>query len=354
MTARKQHLVTKEQDLLDERGNIAEPGYATKPIWRYHRNQIKANKLRIKEWDYYYVGDNAHGIALTIADAGYISSIQTSLFGFGVAEDEPFQINYGVIGFFPLGKLNMPHKSSSGTTKADVKGAHFIFEHEGKNRHLHGRFENYNKSGSTLTFDLTLGEEPQETMVIATPFDADKHFYYNQKINCMPANGTVTFEGKTYRFSAENGAMGVLDWGRGVWTRNNRWYWGSGSMLLDDGSAFGYNIGYGFGNTSAASENMLFYNGKAHKLDDVIFHIPKRPDGSYDYLSPWSFTETNKRFEMRFEPILDRYDPVDLKIISMKPHQTFGRLYGTAILDDGKQIELTGQVGLAEHVHNCW
>ena len=42
-----------------------------------------------------------------------------------------------------------------------------------------------------------------------------------------------------------------------------------------NGKPFGFNIGYGFGDTSAASENMLFYDGTAHKLDDVTFHIPK-------------------------------------------------------------------------------
>ena len=31
-------------------------------------------------------------------------------------------------------------------------------------------------------------------------------------------------------------------------------------------------------------ENMLFYDNKAHKLDQVQFHIP--PD---DYLEPWKF-----------------------------------------------------------------
>ena len=45
-------------------------------------------------------------------------------------------------------------------------------------------------------------------------------------------------------------AFGVLDWGRGVWTYHNVWYWGSASGLVD-GVPFGFNIGYGFGDTSA-------------------------------------------------------------------------------------------------------
>ncbi|MEI3102134.1 MAG: DUF2804 family protein [Oscillospiraceae bacterium] len=65
----------------------------------------------------------------------------------------------------------------------------------------------------------------------------------------------------------------MLDWGRGVWTYHNTWYWGSASYHVN-GVPFGWNIGYGFGDTSAASENMLFYKGKAHKLSQVKFNIP--------------------------------------------------------------------------------
>lgn len=92
----------------------------------------------------------------------------------------------------------------------------------------------------------------------------------------------------------------MLDWGRGVWTYHNTWYWGSTSGQVD-GIPFGWNIGYGFGNTSAASENMLFYGGRAHKLSQVQFHIPMR-DGREDYLRPWTFTSDDGRFEMDFVP----------------------------------------------------
>lgn len=50
-----QHEVTKAQKLLDANGHIAEPGWAKSLIWDYSRDQIKAPKWRIKEWDYYLV-----------------------------------------------------------------------------------------------------------------------------------------------------------------------------------------------------------------------------------------------------------------------------------------------------------
>lgn len=346
-----QHEITAPQRLLNSEGNIAEPGYAKKLYWQYDRADIKAPKMRIKEWDYYYIGTQDYGLCLTISDAGYVSSLSISLLGFG---DKPFQMNDSGMGAFPLGKLHLPFTSESGDIKAKAGRCDMTFTNNGSERHLYGSMDNFCKSGKPLTFDVMLTQMPEESMVIATPFDKPKHFYYNQKINCMRAEGWCKFDGVEYAFNSTNGALATLDWGRGVWTYDNTWYWGSGQMVLPDGNLFGYNIGYGFGNTSAASENMLFYNGKAHKLDEVTFHIPQNDKGEYLYMEPWRFSSNDGRFEMDFVPVLDRQAPVDLGVLCMIPHQVFGKLSGKAILDDGRVIEVKDQMVFAERVHNKW
>lgn len=350
MSEFRQHEITSRQRLLDGNGNIAEPGFAKKLYWQYDRKDIKAGKLRIKEWDYYYIGTQEYALCLTISDSGYVSCLSISLLGFG---KEPFQMNDSEIGALPLGKMKLPNTSEKGNISSKVGTCEMSFNNDGKKRHLFGKYDNFCNSGKSLTFDVILSDIPEESMVIATPFDKDKHFYYNQKINCMKANGWMKFDNFDWKFDAENKALGTLDWGRGVWTYDNTWYWGSGQMLLDDGSTFGYNIGYGFGNTSAASENMLFYNGKSHKLDQIKFNIPQR-NGEYFYMEPWTFTSNDGRFEMTFEPILDRQAPLDVKLICMLPHQVFGKLNGKAILDDGTVIEVKDKIVFAERVHNKW
>ena len=142
----------------------------------------------------------------------------------------------------------------------------------------------------------------------------------------------------------------VLDWGRGVWTYKNTWYWGSASGAVD-GVPFGWNIGYGFGNTSAASENMLFYNGKAHKLSQVKFNIPGDEKA---FMEPWTFTSDDGRFEMGFRPVLDRASCTDVGLIKSDQHQVFGLFTGKAVLDDGKVIEIKDFPGFAEKVSNKW
>ena len=200
-----------------------------------------------------------------------------------------------------------------------------------------------NKQG--VSCDIILTDEPRDSIVIATPWAEDKKaFYYNQKINCMRASGTVTYKGKTYTLNPETDFAG-LDWGRGVWTRDNVWYWGSGSGQID-GVPFGFNIGYGFGDTSAASENVIFYNGIANKFDDVVFNI------SDNYTDPWTIKSSDGRFDMDFTPIIDRNALIDVKVIVTDQHQVFGKMNGTAILDDGTKIELKDFLCFAEKVHN--
>ena len=170
-------------------------------------------------------------------------------------------------------------------------------------------------------------------------------FYYNQKINCMRAEDFAEYNGKRYEFHPEK-HFGTLDWGRGVWTYDNTWYWGSGNCDVD-GHAFGFNIGYGFGNTKAASENVIFYDGVAHKIDDVTFVIPED-----DYCKPWKFTSSDGRFEMDFMPLLDRFACLDYKLIVSDQHQVFGRMSGTTVLDDGTKVEIKDVLCFSEKVHN--
>ena len=345
-----QHEITERRPLLDERGNLTEPGYAKRLLPVYRRADIKANPLRVKEWDYYCVNNGRFALALTIADNSYMGLDSISLLNL----EEGWEITKSPTSAFPMGKVGLPETSERGDVQSGGKKYNILFRNEGSKRVLIAQMQNFGPEGS-LYAKIELTDIPEESMVIATPFRKDKHFYYNQKINCMRASGFVTYgyHNRTYTFAPAD-RFAVLDWGRGVWTYENTWYWGSASGLVD-GEPFGFNIGYGFGDTSAASENMLFYKGKAHKLSQVTFHIPG--DGSKrtpDYLQPWTFTSDDGRFEMQYQPVLDRASCTDVKVIKSDQHQVFGRFTGKAVLDDGTVLDVKDLPGFAEKVINKW
>ena len=342
-----QHEITRPIALLDETGNIKEPGYAKKNLISYDRSAIKAGSLRIKEWDYYLVGNDRFAVALTIADNSYMGLDSFSFIQF----DSHVEKTVSRMQVLTKGKKHLPASSENGDITVSGSHYHVSFRHEGAIRILEFLIASFD-GGQPFSGKIKLSDAPEESMVIATPFDKPGHFYFNQKINCLRAEGTVRYQGQDYVFDKEN-SFGVLDWGRGVWTYKNTWYWGSASGLAE-GVPFGFNIGYGFGNTSAATENMLFYNGKAHKLGAVAFNIPHDRTGREDYMSPWTFTSDDGRFEMDFMPILDRASCTSLFAIKSDQHQVFGRFSGNAVLDDGTVIRIKDFIGFAEKVFNKW
>ena len=243
----RNHEVTNEQLLLDDQGELREPGWSKSLVQQYRRSMIKAPKFRIKEWDYYLVTSDRFAAAFTISDDGYIGLQSVSLLVFG---EKPWEHTETVLNAFPMGKLKLPEDSSTGETKYADKRLQMSFIPKDGTRHITCHFENF-MDGKPLDADIVLEQPPMDTMVIATPWPKKHAFYYNQKINCMRASGAVSFDGETYQFDPATD-FGTLDWGRGVWTYDNTWFWGSGNADVE-GNAFGWNIGYGFGDTSAAS-----------------------------------------------------------------------------------------------------
>lgn len=334
--------------LLDLHGHLKEAGYATSLVREYDRAAIKAPKLRIKEWDYYLIYNDRFGIALTLDDNAYMSMLSASILDF----EKPWEKTVSPIGVMPMGKTNLPPTSACGVSHLAIGRSEFTFMVRDGVRHLQCRLDNF-MDGKPFEADIRLSEEPQDSMVIATPFPgAPKAFYYNQKIVGMRAAGTVRVGEEMWQFDPQD-SFGLLDWGRGVWTYSNTWYWGAGHGEVD-GHVVGFNIGYGFGDTSAASENMIFVDGKAHKFEQVSFNIPKTADGKDDFMSPWTFTSSDGRFEMDFVPVLDRASRTSVLVIESDQHQVFGKFTGRMVLDDGTVLELKDFLGFAEKVKNRW
>lgn len=338
----KHNEIISRDVLLNEKGHVKHPGYATSLILDYNRTQVKAKKSRIKEWDYYFFGNDKAGVALTIADNSYMGLIGATFFDY--ANNKRY--DYKRITAFPMGKMNLPTDSMVGDIEYKDKKITFSIKLEEGKRIIYVKVPKF-KKGKSFEFSATITYRNKDTMVIVTPYKNDPlAFYYNQKINNLVANGFFKFGDKEYLLKDE---QGVLDWGRGVWTRDNTWYWSSLSTVLEDGSDFGFNLGYGFGDTSAASENMAFYKGKAYKLNDVDFGLPKD-----NFIDHWHFTSEDGDIDMVFTPLYDNYNKINLLFLRQNSHQVFGYFTGTIRLEEGKEVNITKAFGFAEKVRNVW
>ncbi len=340
-------LIIEKGPLLKEDGSLCEAGYAKSLIKTYERTAVKANALRIKEWDYYLIYDQEYALCMTIADNSYMGLSSVSWIDF----TQKAETTQSIMTLLPKGKTHLPETSVQGDVQFHNKKIDIQFLNDGHRRRLSCTYPRF-KNGEELHAEIELTDVPQDSLVIMTPYSDDpKAFYYNQKINCLKASGYVSVG--THMHSFRTGSFGSLDWGRGVWTYENTWYWASASGIWN-GHRFGFNLGYGFGDTTAASENMLFYDGIGHKLDRVQFQIPKNAAGREDWLHAWKFTSNDRRFEMIFEPILDRRSCTDALILKSDQNQVFGTFTGEAVLDDGQTIHLDHFLGFAEKVLNRW
>lgn len=306
-------------------GRAAHPGYSKKPCLRYRHSDIQAARIRVKEWDYYLVMNEDFGAAFTVSDLGYIRMASVSFFDF----TKPGDVTRTVLEP-PSKEFTMPESSSDGSVVFKTEDLYLNFEPNDDGRLLRCVFRRFH-NGSDFRVYIQFTDIPDESMTITTPWPESDCFYYNQKINCMRAKGVVEYNGIRYKLDPDKDA-GVLDWGRGVWPYQSKCYWGTGSGYLDD-VPFGFNLGYGFGDTSKATENMVYYDGKANKLDNIEFVIP--PD---DIMKPWIITSSDGRFEGVFTPELNRSSDMNLGLIRSDQKQIFGNFKGSVILDDGTKL----------------
>jgi len=337
--------ITEPTLLLGEDGNVLKPGYCTTNLYVYNRENIKAHPSRIKEWDFYQISNDRYTVQIVFGDISFAGFGSFAFFDRETGERED------ALSVIPLtfGKMNMPrttetpHKISVGYagTKLRVVAA--------KNkRYLTADIRaRRNRIKADLELEVMDG---LESLVMAVPFeDLPGYFYLNQKMNSMPVKGYVEIGSRIFGFSPQN-SFAVLDWGRGVWPYKCHWYWGNGTTRLEDGSLFGFEIGWGFGDMSAATENMLFYNGKGHKIGEV--HLENNIHK--DYMQPWVFSSSDGRFEMTMTPEYDNYTSSRIGPIGNRCHQVYGKWNGTVVLDDGKELHIKDMTAFCEYSDNRW
>ena len=331
-----QKRITSPASVLDEKG-IPNPGWASEGIFKYNRKAIKARAWRIKEWDWYQVSNHTHALQYTFGHAAYAGQIGIMFFDFEKGENIFTKDKMLILPFNSL-KLEA-NADKDGVLEYDKGGMFMRFEKKGDIRTLTARCKGFES-------EVTLKRENPNALVINIPFDEKPtNFYYNHKISCMSATGRVEANGEEYLF--EDDSWGLLDWGRGVWPFHNEWYWSSATGYLN-GEIFGFNLGRGFGNTSNATENCIFYKRKLFKLGKI------KIDTGEDYMDDWHLYDSKGRLDLTLKPVYDRETKTKLLWVDNHTHQMFGKFSGKVVLDDGTKLDVKDITGFAEHAVNNW
>ncbi len=343
-----QREITQPGKLLKPDGSVSIAGWSRQPVLDCNLENVNfyafkpLQHFRIKRWDYYAVFTPTMFFSATIADLGYAGNIFVYVVDFetGAYHEEGLVI--------PLGNgITLPRNSTDGNAHFSNKQATLDFVLDGQERKIAVSWPGF-EGGKGIEAEISLlSPADHDSMTIVIPIGTNR-FYYNRKVNCLPASGQIRY-GESLISLAPETCLGSLDWGRGVWEYSSFWNWASASAYLPDGRTIGLNMGKGFGDTSAATENAIILDGRIHKLDQVEFDYDPT-----DYMKPWNFQDNQNRLSLEFVPFTERVATTNLAIIQSDVHQMFGRYSGNLVLDDGTRLEVKDLIGFAEEHHARW
>ena len=352
-----QHEILTPSPLLDAQGRLTQVGWARAPLLDCNLEQVAfyprplrfLQRLRVKRWDYYGVTTPDRFFSVTLADLGYAGQafVYTVDFATGHYHEETLTIR-------PGGGITLPRNSTAGESRFDNGKVRLTFSVTPTIRQIAVTWPDF--AGQPLTAELAFAAAPEhESTVVVIPIASraqsairGNRFYYNRKINCLPATGWLQIGDQRTEITPAT-CLGNLDWGRGVWEYRSFWVWASASGFLPDGRTLGLNLGFGFGDTSAATENTVLIDGRVHKLGQVDFSYDAR-----DFKRPWRMVAPDGRLNLTFTPFLERAAKTNLFVITSQVHQMFGRYQGMVTADDGEQIAVDGLTGFAEEHHARW
>lgn len=337
-----QRKITEKQALLDERGVIANPGYATRMMFEYDPKRIHARPFALKEWDFYQICAGEYILQLTFGHVSYVANFAATLFSVGTGQTR----TVSRMKPLPLRSLNMPKSpEDSGTLHAEGRDYQMRFEMDSARRRLIFRVQD--KSVGAADIDIELTKDPDnDKMVIATPFSKPNQFYLNCKENFFGVRGHARIGDMSVEMGERDTA--VMDWGRGVWPFSQEWFWGNGAAFIGS-DRFGFNIGWGFGDLSSATENMFFWNGKAVKLGTL--QVERDPK---DYMAPWRFRDETERFDLTMTPVFDHFTRTKIAFIQTQCHQVHGRYSGYVVLPGAGRRDIKDVLAFCEHAENRW
>jgi hypothetical protein len=340
--------LTQPGPLLNAQGHLTQVGWSRQPLLECNLENAHfyalrfLQRFRVKRWDYYAIFTPQRFFSATVADLGYAGNVFVYMLDF--ASNELHE--EGLV--IPLGRgIQLPRDSMTGETAFVNRQASLRFQAEDGMRRVFVDWPGYHK-GRGIKTEIALTCPPEhESMTIVIPIGA-KRFYYNRKINCLPARGYIHY-GDIDEEVYPHESLGSLDWGRGVWEYRSFWNWASASGYLPDGRTIGLNLGRGFGDLSRATENCVVLDGRIHKLARVNFDY--QPG---EYMRPWRFADNEGRLDLTFTPFHERVARTALAVIDSEVHQIFGRYTGHAQVDDGQEVQVRDLIGFAEEHHARW
>ncbi len=339
-----QHEVTAAGELLTDDGRLREPGWSRRQLQHWDAARVH-DPARLRQWDFFSVESDAAAVNLTLVDLGFaqVASVGVVDFKTGTA--------HGTSWFAAAGDAFVLSPAVEGAASLTVQGAAaptLAFTTTADTTTVAVDVPS-SLLGDAAKGGFTIHRRPSmEYLSLATPFSDDPHqFFYEQKIPGMSADGMLTIGGDSYAFAAD-GASATMDWGRGEWPPTVTWRWAAATGTVD-GKPLAFNLGEGFGDATAGTENVVVSADVANKLAEVDWsHDPN------DLMKDWTFHARDGRLALTLHPLAQEVGGLDFGAKYSHLHKAYGRFSGTIVLDDGRAVTVDNLLGFAEEEELAW
>jgi hypothetical protein len=331
--------IEESRAILDNRGMPDNLGWARNPHFVYHPSSVWTPQRFITSSDKYIIFSKSFMFIFEIYDGGFLGFINAT----AVSLIDKHIASRTITIPFPLGDLNLPNTSESGSIRWHHEKTilDFIIMDQcsriikidipqvGHNRNLRGEVVLIKppNAQSLYTNSLCQGE--------------NRRFQFSSCSPWWSVEGVMQYENIEMLFR-KGKAWGIFYWNRIARPKEDVHYWAAGCGIANS-REISFSIGYGTADSSCGTENAFFVKGILHKLQLVTFQFS--PAG---WLQPWKFTSNDFRLKMVFYPIQQYTRKNYILNQSYGVQQVYGFFSGSITLDDGSCFQFERITGLVE------
>lgn len=346
-------------DILSAEGRLIEPGWSRKPIRKFDISRIGNlkfgsklfNVLRIKQFEYYsFLAQNTL-VQIGVGNVGYGASMFVNIFDY---ETKRFE-NYAQTMFPVIDRHLYPQLSPNPFEAQEVrytfaKGGYTLNVHQYKDpSSREARSVIDLRVGTAITGEITsVRNLAQEDHFEASETDDDsRYFYYNLKSYDNKWSGKLNIRGQEVDLGKQQ-ALGMSDFGRGVFPYHTNWIWASGYGRLSDGRSFGLNFGGGISFLPRSVEDYFKIDGKIHKLHPVRIRSTFDEKAKEIVLASRKEEDKKSRANVIFTPLGNARIGDNLVVIVSDFQYVYGTFSGTVTDQEGTIIEFKDVQGMIE------
>ncbi len=307
-------------------------------------------RMRLKQWHYASIATPWLFVGAVVFDAGYVGV------GFAYVVDRKTGHAREWSKTVPLARgVELAANSTDGRTRFAQKGFGEIrFENDGATgvRRLQIDLEaRPDTPGFVVDYEM---REQEVEPVIAVGEPGPGRWLYTHKAYGLPAGGRIV-SGAWNETTKMGQALAGFDWNRGYRLTETYWNWAAAAGRDTRGRTVGFTFtsharqGDAERGTNRANDSAMWLGGKIVDLGEVRFSYDPE-----DILLPWRIRDAEGLVDLEFQPLGERVEDLDLKVIVSRFHQPYGTFRGSFRNRNGETFAVVDLFGVTEQHFARW